>query len=130
MKIAIASNNGRTVAASPGHAAYFVVVDLDGEHKGREIRPNPAPSLPHGAARHRAILETLQDCQVFVAGGMGEPIYHLLSRQGIRVYATDEMDIEQVLEHLRRGTLVHNPARVHSHHGHHHHHEHEHEHTH
>ena len=129
MKIAIASNNGRTVAASPGHAAYFVIINL--EHEGDyEIRPNPAPALPHGAAKHQAILELVQDCQVFVAGGMGKPIYRLLSRQGIQVYATDERDIQNVVASLKRGTLTHNPERVHSHHGHHHHHDHEHEHHH
>ncbi len=130
MKIAIATLDGETLAPTPGDARIFVIAEMEnGQVVRLEAREMPTDIEQHGPQRRKAVLNTVKDCQVFVARGMGQPIYETLRNMGMKVFATEARTVNEVLERYKLGTLAHHPQRVHEphhHHGHHHGHEHHH----
>ena len=104
MKIALVTDDGRTISAHFGQArAYAVVTIEDGEIVGREIRPKSAPHLegerhagedgahdsPAAHARHDEMIATISDCQYVVARGMGQGAYDRISAAGLKPIITD-----------------------------------------
>jgi predicted Fe-Mo cluster-binding NifX family protein len=83
MKIAIASDDGISMASHFGRSRYFLVFEVtDGKVSGPESRPNGeagsheecGSSEPHSqshAHNHDAMARALADCQVLLAGGIG-----------------------------------------------------------
>ncbi len=61
------------------------------------------------------MLEVISDCQVLVAGGMGEPMYQRALSKGLEVYLTGEDQVSSALDAYLRGTLSSNLRRVHQH---------------
>ncbi len=125
MKIAIASDDGKTIASHFGRTRGFVVVDAEGGKIVKsEYRPNTftghATGLEgesHAADRHGPILSALADCQIVVARGMGRRIYNDLAGAGKEVFVTTEALAEKAAEQYLAGKLDHNPDQTcdHSH---------------
>jgi predicted Fe-Mo cluster-binding NifX family protein len=71
----------------------------------------------HAAGIHpgQSMIETILDCQVLIAGGMGQPMYNRAVSSGLEVYLTGEDRIADALEAYGQGTLTSDPRRVHSH---------------
>lgn len=117
MKIAIASDDGKTIASHFGRTRGFVIVEAeDGKITGSEYRPNTFTSHVTGlegesraANRHGPILGALSDCQVVVARGMGRRIYDDLASANIEVFVTNEVEAEKAAEQYLLGKLVDNP---------------------
>ncbi len=98
MKIAIVTDDGRAVSAHFGRARSYAVLTVeDGVIVGRELRPKFAPHLlgepepehlagvPHGTdpasqMRHDQMAAAIADCQVLIAGGMGQGAYERFVR--------------------------------------------------
>jgi len=130
MKLAIVTDDGRTVAQHFGRAAYYLVLELaDGEVKDHEFRRR-APcgghdhhghdhhdhahgGGPEAAARHASMAEQIKDCQLLIAGGMGRGAVRAMEEAGIRVVLTDLTDIGQVLAALAAGRLRDRRERMH-----------------
>jgi predicted Fe-Mo cluster-binding NifX family protein len=53
------------------------------------------------------------DCQILIAGGMGEGAFEYARAQELEVILPAEKNIRAALEAYRSGTLVSDPRRIH-----------------
>jgi predicted Fe-Mo cluster-binding NifX family protein len=117
MKIAIVSDDEKTIASHFGKTRGFVIFEVEGkEIKGQEYRLNTFTGHARGLEgaghefdRHGPILEALKDCRVVISQGMGRRIYDDLKNIGIEVYVTEEQDVKNALNKYVQGELVDQP---------------------
>ncbi|PMQ01261.1 MAG: iron-molybdenum cofactor biosynthesis protein [Dictyoglomus sp. NZ13-RE01] len=114
MKIAIASDDGRTISSHFGRTRGFVIFEIeDGKVLGEEYRPNTftghARGLHHSGHghydTHGDIINALRDCNVVISHGMGRRLYDDLRSAGIQVIVTEETDVKRALELYLSGNL-------------------------
>ena len=117
MKIAAISDDGSTISQHFGRAPLYVVATVEnGEIINKETRdktghhtfaahqhPETAPGERHGydtgaQSRHASMAETISDCQVLLAGGMGWGAYESLKRYGIEPIVTDVKTIDEAVQ--------------------------------
>lgn len=132
MKIAAITDDGATLSQHFGRARHFLVVIVeDGRIVGQELRekaghhtfaPHEATGHshagPHGfdpasRGRHAQMLVIIADCQVVLAGGMGQGMYQNLQEAGIRPVLTDVADIHEAVRAFLEGRLVERPELAH-----------------
>ncbi len=130
MKIAVVTDDHRTISAHFGRAIYYEVFTItDGKVTGRETLQKPAheqfarephdePGYAHGLGplagrRHARMLEPIRDCQVLLARGMGQGAHDNLQQAGIQTILTDIHEIEPAVEAYVEGRLVDRPERLH-----------------
>ena len=94
MKIAVITENGKTISQHFGRAPYYLVFTIeDGKITNREMRDkmghqhfvNEAHTDDHGTdghgmdssshQKHGQMAEAIKDCQVLLCGGMGRGAY-------------------------------------------------------
>ncbi|MFH1009647.1 MAG: NifB/NifX family molybdenum-iron cluster-binding protein [bacterium] len=117
MKIAVASDDGKSIAAHLGRVRGFVICSIeDGKVKNREYRPNDftghargLEGAGHEVDRHGPILAALSDCRAVISGGMGRRIQEDLARANIEVFVTEQTDVETAIEFYLDGKLVSRP---------------------
>lgn len=120
MKIAIVSDDGKTISSHFGKTKGFVIVEVEGkEIKSREYRPNTFTGHARGLEgrgheldRHTPILNALKDCKAVISHGMGVRIYNDLKGIGIEVFVTDETDVDKALNLYLDGKLIDKPEIV------------------
>ena len=124
MKIAAVSDDEVTISQHFGRAPYYVVVTVkEGKVVAKETRPKAghhtfaahelhklAPGERHGydegaRTRHSSMAETLYDCQVVLAGGMGWGGYEAMQGYGIEPIVTDVADIDEAVALYLAGRL-------------------------
>jgi len=115
MKIAIVSDDGKTISSHFGRTRGFVIFEVEGkEIKSEEYRPNTFTGHTRGlegtheADQHGPILKALSDCNVVISCGMGRRIYDDLKGIGIEVFITEETDVKKALELYLEGKLADN----------------------
>lgn len=132
IKIAVVTNTGETVSRHFGRARSYLVVTIDGgEVVARELRPKAGHDdfagrghethergeprgYGHGApAKHRAMTESILDCAVLIAGGMGQGAYQAVREAGIEIVMTEERDIETAIGLYLTGNLANVTDRLH-----------------
>ena len=131
MKIAIVTDDGRTVSMHFGRAPYYAVLTVEGgQIVARELRDKFSPHLtggaeeahpayqPHGTdaashAKHASMATAVADCEVMIAGGMGRGAYQSFAVLGIRPVVTDLSDVDAVALGWAAGTLVDHAERLH-----------------
>ena len=131
MKIAVASEDGKTVSQHFGRATQYVVVKAEGDKVlSREVRRKAGHSDfagaehhehgcgPHGddagsRDRHRAMAQSILDCSTVLAGGMGYGAYQGLKERGIEPVITDVADIEEAIKLYLEGKLPNLMQRLH-----------------
>lgn len=132
MKIAAITEDGVTISQHFGRAPLYVVVTVeDGEVTGKETRDktghhsfagqhheDSAPGERHGygagaQSRHASMMETIADCQVLIAGGMGWGAYESLDSQGIKPIVTDIKNIDEAVKLYIEGKLLNLQQRLH-----------------
>jgi predicted DNA-binding protein (UPF0251 family)/predicted Fe-Mo cluster-binding NifX family protein len=126
MKIAVITEDGKTISKHFGMAPYYMVVTLeDGKIVTKEQRnkaghhtfgDNPhamhaAPGEKHGYdteshSKHATMAEAMADCKVLIAGGMGWGAYDSLKRLGIETIITDVDDIEEAVKFYAQDKLA------------------------
>jgi predicted Fe-Mo cluster-binding NifX family protein len=122
-KIAFPTDDGETISKHLGQARFFQVVTLqNGQVQSSEQREKAAHSHQgrvhdHAAGFHpgQAMVDVIRDCQVLIAGGMGQPMYNRATSSGLVVILTGEDRIEDALEVFQRGDLSSDMRRVHAH---------------
>jgi len=120
MKIALATLNGKTVTGHFGRTKAFVVIDLAGGVEAeREVRDVGSCTQgdhpdPGHRRRHHDLVDTVRDCQVVIAGGMGLPVQDRLREAGIEVVLTDTRVIDDAVQQYAAGTLTHDASRAHA----------------
>jgi predicted Fe-Mo cluster-binding NifX family protein len=130
MKLAVVSDDHRTICAHFGHAVYYEVFTIsDGKITGRETLAKPShnqfanephnePGFAHGQgpaaeSRHARMFTPILDCEVLLAGGMGQGAYTSLIMAGIHPVMTDILEIEPAVKAYLDGTLVDHPEWLH-----------------
>ncbi len=131
MKIAAISDDGVTISQHFGRAPLYVVVTVeDGNIVSKETRaktghhtfaahhPDLAPGERHGydagsQVRHASMAETIGDCQVLIAGGMGWGAYDSLKSCKIEPIVTDVGTIEEAVKLYLEGKLLNLMERLH-----------------
>jgi predicted Fe-Mo cluster-binding NifX family protein len=132
VKIAAITDDGNTLSQHFGRAGYFLVATVEeGKIVGQELRdkaghhtfaPNegagPSHAGPHGfdpasRGRHAQMLAAIADCEVLLAGGMGQGMYAALEQAGIRPVLTDEARIEEAIRLFLDGSLNERPDLAH-----------------
>jgi predicted Fe-Mo cluster-binding NifX family protein len=124
LKIAAVSDDEVHISQHFGRAAYYVVLTVEEDkivdsetrpkagHRTFAAQGNPrlAPGERHGydagsQAKHKSMAETIADCEVIIAGGMGWGAYESLKGYGIRPIITDVGDIREAVLRCAKGDL-------------------------
>jgi predicted Fe-Mo cluster-binding NifX family protein len=130
MKIAVVTDDHRTISAHFGRAVYYEVFTIsDGKVTGRETLPKPSHNQfanephdelgfahgqgPAAESRHARMFTPILDCQFLLAGGMGQGAYDGLKEVGVQPVVTDIRDIEQAVKDYLDGKLVDHTERLH-----------------
>jgi predicted Fe-Mo cluster-binding NifX family protein len=90
MRIAVTSQNFRTVTGHAGKARRFIVFEADGQTPPREIErlDLDANMAMHGYGHNAA--HPLDSMNVLITGGAGEGFVRNLAARGVQVVATNE----------------------------------------
>ena len=133
MKIALITDDGKSISQHFGRAPYYLVISLeDGKEVNRELRPKlghnqfqhaeehaeHAHGHEHGQdeashQKHASMAETIQDCAVLICGGMGYGAYESMRRLNIQPLVTDLRDIEEAVRAFTAGQLSDHPEKLH-----------------
>jgi predicted Fe-Mo cluster-binding NifX family protein len=130
MKIAAITEDGNTISQHFGRAPSYVVVTVEeGKIISKERRdksghhtfaahPDSAPGERHGygagaQARHASMMDTIADCQVLIAGGMGWGAYDGLKSSNIEPIVTDITSIDEAVKLYLEGKLPNLMERLH-----------------
>lgn len=127
MKIALVTEDGKTISQHFGRAPYYAVITVeDGQIAGREQREKFAhhhgPGEPqHGAGHqgaeadqtHNQMLSAITDCEVLLSRGMGYGAYRSLQQAGIKPMIVDVAGIDEAVQSYVAGTLVDHAERLH-----------------
>ncbi len=134
MKIACVTDDGETISSHFGRAQYYLVVTVeDGKVLEKEMRekfghrhvaasgmhqPENTAGYEHGKdpaaqSRHALMAETINDCQVLIAGGMGRGAFESMQAAGIRTVVTDHAEIDQAVRAFIEESLNHLDHLVH-----------------
>ncbi len=126
MKIAVITDDGKTISQHFGRAQYYLVLTIEeGQITQREMRDkvghNHFSSQPHveehqhGAGhgldsashnRHASMVEAIADCKVVLCGGMGRGAYESMRRLNIQPVVTDLDDIDAAARAFMDGKLI------------------------
>lgn len=131
VKIAIATDDGRTVSSHFGRASRYAVLAVEGGAVvSREMRSKFSPhgsgvethaeigTGPHGVgpasdARHDQMAATIADCAAIICGGMGRGAYDRMTANGIRPIVTDLQDVDEAAIECAAGRIVDHAERLH-----------------
>jgi predicted Fe-Mo cluster-binding NifX family protein len=125
MKIAVVSDDAKTVSPHFGRAQYYLVYTVEnGKITGQETRAKPGykrngnkPHENHGKcdsdsnsrhaeARHVDMMGAIMDCDVMLTRGMGKRAYEDLKIRSIQPIITDICEVQPALEAYLDETLI------------------------
>lgn len=109
MKIALASQNRRSLTAHAGKCRHFFIVDTTTPGMARSVELSPSQVLHvwSGEGAH-----PLEGIELLLAASIGTGVVEKLSRRGIRALATPERELSRVVEKLVDGSLPITPIRT------------------
>lgn len=133
MKIAIVTDDGKTISAHFGRAQHYSVITIeDGRVVGQELRDKHAHGAhhehehgggteihlhegnnPQAADTHNRMAASIPDCEVVVARGMGNGAYMSLRAAGKQPILTDAREIDEAVRRFIAGELADHPERLH-----------------
>ena len=104
MKIAITSQNRRTITEHAGKCRKFWVYDIEqGQVMGKTLLELPVEQSLHESSPHES--HPLDAVQVLITGGMGPGLQRRLATKGITALMTVETDPDQAVIAYLQGTL-------------------------
>ncbi len=131
MKIAVITDDGKTISQHFGRAPFYMVLTIEeGKITNREMRKKLGHNQfsgehheeqhaeGHGldAAshdKHAQMANTISDCQVLLCGGMGMGVYVSMQQLNIRPIVTDLPDIESAAAAYINGDLEDHTEKLH-----------------
>lgn len=131
MKIAVITDDGKTISRHFGRAPYYMVVMVeDGKIAGHELREKMGHQHfagehheehhheQHGLDqashdKHSQMAGPISDCQVVICGGMGMGAYESMKLLNIRPFVTDYHDIDEAVQAFISGKLVDHSEMLH-----------------
>lgn len=102
MKIAVSSQNRRTVTPHPGRCRRFWVYEVEGgEVQGKELKeiPREQPLFEN----RPDVPEFIRDYDVLLVPSMGEGLPKRVARYGVRALITEEEDPDAAVAAFLRG---------------------------
>ena len=110
MKIAIATDDEKTISPHFGRARGFVILTVEnGQVTNRETRQRQnscdGHEHEHGGQQCGALVEMIADCAVVLVCQMGGGPYRRLQAAGIRPVFTELTNIDDAVHSLLEGTL-------------------------
>jgi predicted Fe-Mo cluster-binding NifX family protein len=131
MKIAVITDDEKTISQHFGRAPFYMVFTVDdGQITERERRDklghkqfahehhDSEHGQPHGFGpaahdRHTRMAEAIADCESLLCRGMGAGAYYSMQQRDIRPLVTDIEDIEEAVRQYLAGSLVDHRERLH-----------------
>ena len=132
MKIAAVSDDKNSISQHFGRAPFYTVVTVENDkvtHKETRDKtghhtfaahqhPQMAPEERHGYSagsqvRHASMAETIADCQVLIAGGMGWGAYESMKSHNIETVVTNVEIIDEAVNLYLEGKLPNLMERLH-----------------
>ena len=127
MKIAVTSQNRKTITGHAGKCRKFWVYELQGQEiKGKNLLELTLEQSFHESAHDQP--HPLDGVAVLISGGMGFGLQNRLKQKGILALATSETDPDSAVTAWLHGSLPEVAPEAHEHehgHGHGHHHDHD-----
>lgn len=118
-KIAFPSEDGKTIHQHFGRAPLYVVATVhDGGSASFEQRSKAFHGEQHSHAQphgHSPMFAPISDCQVLIAGGMGQPAFQHAVEAGLKVLMTGEKSITGALDAYLAGNLTTDEQQIHKH---------------
>ncbi|MBE9224352.1 NifB/NifX family molybdenum-iron cluster-binding protein [Phormidium sp. LEGE 05292] len=122
MKIALSSQNQKSITGHAGHCQKFWVYEINGtEIIDKELVELSPKQCFHNSSPDES--HALDEVQVLICGGMGKKLLRRLESKGIEAIVTKETDLDNAIAAYLNGSLVREDAECGEH-------EHEHEHSH
>lgn len=125
MKIAVITDDLKTISAHFGRAQYYQVFDVTDKKinhietrskaNHNHFKDQEASMHQHGEGhgsspeaenRHASMMDPIQDCEILLAGGMGRGAFSSLAARNIRAILTDIRDIQAAVEAFIDGKIV------------------------
>jgi transcriptional regulator with XRE-family HTH domain/predicted Fe-Mo cluster-binding NifX family protein len=126
MKIAVITDDGKSISQHFGRAPYYLVLNIeDGKVKEKEMRDklghNHFSSQPHAEEhqhgeehgcgtgshdKHTSMAEAISDCKVLLCGGMGMGAYNSMIQLNIKPVVTNFQDIDEAVQAFIDGKLI------------------------
>ena len=135
MKIAVVTEDGKTISQHFGRAPLYAVITIEGgKVTGKEMRDkaghhgggehhchdggHDCHDARHGMdaesqTKHAGMLANISDCQVLIAGGMGWGAYESMKSQNIQPFITDVETIDEAVKLHIEGKLVNLMEKLH-----------------
>ena len=134
MKIAAVSEDGVTISQNFGRAPFYVVLTVKDDkvilrekrdklchdqfagepHERHGAQASPGHGFePESQNRHARMAETIADCDVLLARGMGSGAYESLWHVGVRPFITDVADISEAVKGYLAGVLTDHVEQLH-----------------
>jgi predicted Fe-Mo cluster-binding NifX family protein len=132
MKIAVITDDGKTISHHFGRAPYYMVLTLEkGKLVNRELRDKLSHTQfqtegqdhhesggrhgfgPAADNRHGRMTEAVLDCEAVLCRGMGMGAYENLKVRGIRPVVTDIVDIDEAALAYANGQIVDHVEKLH-----------------
>ena len=132
MKIAVITDDGKTISQHFGRANYYQVLTVEnGQIVNREMRDKLShshfanephdpeiPGQPHGFGpasqdRHAQMAQAITDCEVLICRGMGMGAYQSMKTYGIQPIVTDIVAIDDAVIAYIDGSIVDQIDRLH-----------------
>ena len=109
MKIAVTSQNRRTINEHAGKCRKFWVYDIEqGQVMGKTLLELPIEQSLHESSLQEP--HPLDTVQVLITAGMGPGLQRRLAAKGITALMTAETDPDQAVAAYLQGTLIAGPV--------------------
>lgn len=132
MKIAFATDDGKTISSHFGRASHYLVVTIDEgiiiqhemrdkpvhNHFANEPHPVHEEGQPHGfdpasQDRHVQMAAVIRDCEAMICNGMGRGAYESMHTMNIRPLITDINDIDEAAIAYANGQIIDHTEKLH-----------------
>jgi predicted Fe-Mo cluster-binding NifX family protein len=132
MKIALITDDGKTISQHFGRAQHYLVVTVEnGQIVNREMRDklghfhfasqpheDEKHAQPHGMdadshSKHLQMSEAITDCEALLCRGMGRGAYESMKTRNIRPLVTDIASIDEAIMAYINGQIVDHIEKLH-----------------
>ena len=131
MKIAIITDDQKTISQHFGRANYYAVLTIEnGQITQREVREkashkhfaNEPHEHSHGEghgfdaasqSRHGQMSQPITDCEAIICGGMGTGAYESMKQRGIHPIVTDIKIIDEAALAYANGEIINHIEKLH-----------------
>jgi predicted Fe-Mo cluster-binding NifX family protein len=132
MKIAVITDDGKTISQHFGRALYYLVATVEnGQITNREMRnklghnqfsnephEEEKPGQQHGMDdashnKHLQMSESITDCEALLCRGMGMGAYESMKVRNIRPMVTDIANIDEAVMAYANGQIIDHVEKLH-----------------